>query len=341
LTGPRIALIGCGFFARNHMHAWADVGAQVVAVCDTDPARAREFAQVFNVPASFEDAAQMLAQGSIDVVDIVTTVQSHRALVELAAGIPVVVCQKPFAATLVDAQAMVAICKAKGSTLLVHENFRWQKPFRALSAASPQVGTPQFLRLSFRHGHDIYANQPYLAEVPDLALTDVGLHLFDLARFLLGDVRTVHCLTQRLNPDVAGQDAFLASLVHTSGAISSVECSFYTRRQPDPFPQTLALLEGDKGTVDLTQGYQLICPGPVNQDVEPAVPQWGAKPWHGIQDSVLAFQSHVLDVLAGRSVPRPSGSDNIRTLAVTLAAIRSARTGKAEAPWESDVHDAD
>ena len=101
---------------------------------------------------------------------------------------------------------MVAACTKAGIPFLVHENFRWQSPFRALRAAldAGQIGTPQFLRLSFRHGFDIYANQPYLAQVRDLALTDVGLHLFDLARFLLGDVTSVGCQTQRLNPHVTG-----------------------------------------------------------------------------------------------------------------------------------------
>jgi D-apiose dehydrogenase len=332
MTKPRVALIGCGFFARNHMRAWSDVGAEVVGVCDIDPQKAAAFAHDFGVAAQYSDAAAMLAATRPDVVDIATTVASHRALVELAAGASVVVCQKPFAETLEDAAAMVAICNAKGSTLLVHENFRWQKPFRALKAAMAEVGAPHFLRLSFRHGYDIYANQPYLAKVADLALTDVGLHLFDLARFLMGDIATVHCRTQRLNPRVAGQDAFLASLGHVSGAVSSVECSFFTQSQPDPFPQTLARVEGEGGTLELTADYRLIRhrSGAAPQDVEPDVPVWGAKPWHGIQESVVAFQAHVLEVLAGRAEPQPSGAHNLDTLAVTLAAIRSARSGQVE-----------
>ncbi len=330
MTRPRIALIGCGFFARNHMQAWAELGAEVIAVCDRDLDKADGFARDFSVARSYQDAATMLAEQRPEIVDIATTVTSHRALVELAAGVPVVVCQKPFAETLADAAAMVAACDAKGSMLLVHENFRWQKPFRLLKAAMTEIGVPRFLRLSFRHGHDIYFNQPYLAEVADLALTDVGLHLFDLARFLVGDVANVHCRTQRLNPHVAGRDAFVASLGHASGAVSSVECSFFTQRDPDLFPQTLALVEGDGGTLELTAGYRLIRhrAGTAPENAEPDLPVWGARPWHGIQESVVAFQAHVLDVLAGRAEPQPSGAHNIGTLAVTLAAIRSASIGQ-------------
>jgi D-apiose dehydrogenase len=330
----RGVLIGCGFFARNHMQAWAETpGMQIVGVCDLDPAKAATFARDFGA-TPFSDAQTMLDRLRPDFTDIATTVASHRALVELATPrTGLVICQKPLAETLEDARAMVEACAAHGIPFLVHENFRWQAPYRALRRAldEGQIGTPQFLRLTFRHGYDIYANQPYLAEVQDLALTDVGLHLFDMARFLMGDVVQVTCQIQRLNARVAGQDAFTALLRHRSGAVSTVECSFHSTRVPDPFPQTLALLEGSGGTLELGPGYRLDLhrDGHVTTtDVEPPVPAWGARPWHLIQDSVLAFQRHAAEVLAGRASPQPSGAHNLDTLAVTLAAIRSAATGQ-------------
>ena len=79
----RGGLIGCGFFARNHMHGWNELpDAQIVAVCDADAARAQAFAQDFGVPQTYTDAAQMLQTENLDFVDIVTQPASHRALVE-------------------------------------------------------------------------------------------------------------------------------------------------------------------------------------------------------------------------------------------------------------------
>jgi predicted dehydrogenase len=327
-------LIGCGFFARNHMAAWAGIsGIRIAGVCDVDPAKADAFARDFGATA-YTDAGAMLAAVKPDLVDIATTVGSHRALVEAAAPhARLIICQKPLAETLADGRAMAAAAQAAGAAFLVHENFRWQRPFRALRAAidDGQIGTPRFLRLTFSHGFDIYANQPYLAEVQDLALTDIGLHLFDLARFLMGDVAAVACRTQRLNPRVKGQDAFAALLSHGSGTASSVECSFHSQRHPDPFPQTLALVEGSTGTLELAAGYRMhlhragSCE---TLDVEPPVPSWGEKPWHLIQDSVIALQTHAVAVLEGRADPQPSGAHNLGTLAVTLAAIRAAQTGR-------------
>lgn len=327
----RGALIGCGFFARNHMHAWAETpGAAIVAVCDTDPAKAEAFAQAFGA-TPYTDAATMLAAVRPDFVDVATTVATHRPLVELAlAHGALTICQKPFAETWADGAAMVAAAERAGRPLLVHENFRWQKAFRLMRAEidAGAIGRPTFARLSFRHAYDVYANQPYLTEVADLALTDVGLHLFDLVRFLMGDVTTASCLAQRLNPRVKGEDSFTALLGHASGAVSVIETSFFSHTSPDPFPETLARVEGLEGTLEVTEGLRLRVhsrTGARDVDADPPVPGWGARPWHLVQDSVAAFEAHVVDVLAGRAEPQPSGAHNLETLAVTFACIRAAR----------------
>ena len=83
----RGALIGCGFFAMNHLDGWREVeGAEIVALCDSDPVRLAETAARFGIARTYADAGEMLAAEGLDFVDIATTVASHRPLVELAAG---------------------------------------------------------------------------------------------------------------------------------------------------------------------------------------------------------------------------------------------------------------
>ncbi len=132
VTVLRGGLIGCGFFAANHLNAWRDVeGAEIVALCDRDAGRLAETAARFGIARTYGDAAEMLAAEGLDFVDIATTVASHRPLVELAAGAGVhMVCQKPFAGSMADARAMVAAVEAAGRVLMVHENFRWQAAIR-------------------------------------------------------------------------------------------------------------------------------------------------------------------------------------------------------------------
>lgn len=81
----RGVLIGCGFFARNHLNAWAGLaGAEIVAVCDRDLDRACDTAVEFDIPHAYDDAAELFAEQNCDFADIATTAASHRVLVELA-----------------------------------------------------------------------------------------------------------------------------------------------------------------------------------------------------------------------------------------------------------------
>ena len=332
----RGVLIGCGFFAANHLHAWSDLDdVEIVGVCDSDPAKAEVAAARFGVPRSYRDAAVMLRAEKPDFVDIATTAPSHRMLVELAAaeGVPAI-CQKPFALDMDDAQAMVESCARASVPLMVHENFRWQSPLMAVRQAMDRgaIGKPTYARIQFRHAYDIYANQPYLLTEKRLAIMDLGIHLLDLARFFLGEATRLHCRTQRINPRVAGEDSVAIVLDHAGGAVSLVDFSFSTRVEPDPFPQTLVRIEGDKGTIELDQGYRLSVSAPGHRDtsaVEPAVPSWGAKPWHVIQESVVNIQRHWVDCLRSGREPATSGRDNLRTLDLVMKAYESAKTGRA------------
>ena len=332
----RGCLIGAGFFAHNHMQSWRDLGAEgarIAGVCDLDLSRAEAMATEFGAEA-FTDPGAMIEAIGPDFVDIATTPPSHRKLVELCAPkARLVICQKPIADTLEDARAMVASCEATGAAFIIHENFRWQRPFvRMLELLrAGAIGQPRFMRLSFRHGWDVYAGQPYLATVPRLAIMDMGVHLFDLARLFMGEAVAVTCETQKRNPRVAGEDTFTALTSHAGGGVCVTEASFHTTLRPEPFPQTLATLEGDDGTLELLNNYRLLIHdrgGRREEDVEPPVPAWGGKPWHVVQDSVRNFERHVLDVLRGEAEPQPSGADNLRTLALCLAAYDSAEQGR-------------
>ncbi|WP_457831633.1 Gfo/Idh/MocA family protein, partial [Staphylococcus aureus] len=80
------ALIGCGFFATNHLHAWKEIpGVEIVALCDSDVTRLASAGENFGIDRRYGDAASLFAAESLDFVDIATTVASHRGLVELAA----------------------------------------------------------------------------------------------------------------------------------------------------------------------------------------------------------------------------------------------------------------
>lgn len=331
----RGTLIGCGFFAENHLNAWRELdGVDLVAVCDLNEAAAERAAEKFGVRRFYTDAEKMLREEKPDFVDIVTTIPSHRPLVELAArhGIAAI-CQKPFAATMEDAEAMVAACRSAGVPLMVHENFRWQTPLMAVRRAieSGRIGSPFFGRVSFRHDWDVYKNQPYLAEDPRFAIMDVGIHVLDVARFYFGEARRISCTTQRVNPRVKGEDVATMLLEHESGVTSVVDVSFFTHLDPNPFPQTLVDVDGSSGSIRLAEGYrmQVAAEGRAQTEIVDAVPHaWTERPWHVVQDSVFNIQRHWVECLSQRREPDTSGADNLRTLKLVFAAYGAAETGR-------------
>ena len=328
----RGGLIGCGYFANNHLNGWRDVtGADVVAVCDQDEARAQEAARTFSVPGVYADAKEMLKSESLDFVDVVTQAPSHRSLVELVASFDVhVICQKPFAPLLDDARAMVVACKQAGVTLMVHENFRWQRPVRALKVAAQKIGDLFFGRVVFRSDHDIFANQPYLAKDERFIIYDLGIHLLDMARFFMGDAHQVFCHTQSVNPNVQGEDTATIVLGLESGASCVVEACYFSHLERDVFPQTLIHLEGARGSATLGADYALttVVDGEVTKaHIPPQPPSWASGPGVAIQESVVAIEQHFVDCLASGCEPETSGLDNLRTLELVFGAYESAESG--------------
>ncbi|WP_062011807.1 Gfo/Idh/MocA family protein [Aureimonas sp. AU4] len=330
----RGALIGCGFFARNQMHAWEDLpGVRIVAVCDRDASRLQAMGEAFEVSTRYGDAEAMLREVRPDFVDIATTAPSHRALVELAAslGIPAI-CQKPFAPTMEDARVMVAACERAGVPLMVHENFRWQSPIRRLREILDEgtIGAPFFGRVSFRSAFDVYSGQPYLAEGERFIVEDLGIHALDIARFLLGDAKAITTRMARVNPLIRGEDVATMLLDHAAGLHSVVDCSYATRLEEELFPQTLVEIDGALGTIRLGPGYRLTvtdASGTRHEDLSPPLLAWASRPWHNIQESVLLIQRHWLETLRDGREPDTSGRDNLQTLALVEAAYRGARTG--------------
>lgn len=342
MTKPvRVALVGCGFFARNHLFAWNDLageGADLVAVCDIDPAKAEAAAKEFGVPNWYTDMDAMLASESIDLLDIATRMDTHTLLVGKAidAGIATIV-QKPFAPNWDEAVAMTKSAEAAGVFLAVHENFRFQTPMQRVRVAvtGGAIGDPTWGRISFRTGYDVYAGQPYFYDEERFIILDLGVHTLDMARVLMGEVDHVLCETQRRNPKVRAEDTATIMLRHTSGAVSVVDFSYESRRLPDTFPETLVEIEGTRGAVVLEPGLQMrVTTGEETDTSDVGAPllPWTARPWHVAQEGVLITCRHLLESFQAGKPAETSARDNLKTFALVEAAYESADTGRAAKP---------
>ena len=324
-------LIGCGYFSRNHLYAWREIEeAEIVAVCDVDAHRANACANEFNIPRAYDRADAMLEGEDLDFVDIVTQAHTHRELVELAASRGIaIICQKPLAPSLEESRQLVA--SSSTVPFMVHENFRWQRPMLELKRAVGAIGPLFYGRIAFRSAFDVYASQPYLSTDERFILYDLGVHLFDLARFFLGEMRSLTCHTARVNPEIVGEDVATALLESAYGGHAVVEMSYASRLETELFPQTLVQLEGAEGSAILGPDYTITVAsstGVQKIDASPRSLAWSGHTATAIPESVLNIQRHWVEcLLTGRS-PDTSGADNLRTLELVFGSYSSSESGE-------------
>src|SRR5687767_11078352 len=258
----RFAILGTGFWSYFQLAAWYELeGVECVALYNRTRSKAEELASKFHVPAVYDDVEALLDREKLDFVDIISDISTHCRFVKLAAarGLPVI-CQKPMAESLAQAQEMVEICREAGAPFFVHENFRWQHPLREVKRVLERgdIGRPFRAHIDMISGFPVFVNQPFLRELEQFVLTDVGSHVLDIARFLFGEVASVYCHTQKIHQDIRGEDVASVFLRMRGGA--SVECHMgyaenYLER--DAFPQTFLFVEGEKGSLELGPDYWL------------------------------------------------------------------------------------
>lgn len=329
----RYALIGCGFFAQNHLNAWSqNPDAELVATCDVDFEKAQAAAATFGGRA-YSSAEELFANEKLDFVDIATTPPTHKMMVELAAANGVAaICQKPLAWEMTDAKAMVKAMADKNLPFMVHENFRFQNPMRKIKEIidSGAIGRPFFGRISFRTAHDVYSAQSWLIESERMIIIDVAVHLFDLARYFIGEPNTIFTSAHRVNPKIKGEDS-ATILMRMKDATCIVDASYETKSDHNTYPQTFVIIEGTKGSITLSADYHLqVVSGTsvTNEVIKIPDHGWTSEPWNAIQDSVVNVNRHWVECLETGKTPETSGADTLKLLDITLGAYESIDTGQ-------------
>ena len=232
--------------------------------------------------------------------------------------------------SLDDGRAMVKVCREAGVTFMVHENWRWQQPLRELKRLldADAIGPPFFGRISFRSDFDPFEGQAWLRETPRFIVIESGIHQLDVARFLLGEVKSLFCQTKRINPTIKGEDVATIMLAIREGATCIVDLSFATPTEHQTFPQTFVTLEGPQGVIHLGADYRLrlIRSGSMEVRTLPDPEHaWTSRPWHVMQDGALKIQRHWIECLRTGRRPETAGEDNLRTLELVFGAYEFGR----------------
>jgi predicted dehydrogenase len=203
-----VGVIGSGSFAVDgHLSNLRDnPQAEVVAICGRNSDRTHTVASQFGIPTVYTDYRELCSQSNIDAVTIVTPNAFHadQSISALRHG-KHVLCEKPLATTLGEAQAMLDAALASGK--VHHVNF----PYRHLYGVQElrrrvqagDIGDPYLLRVQYDGWKGLSPDWTIgWRECQALAgggeLYDHGSHLFDIARFLFGRIDQVTGFVHRI-----------------------------------------------------------------------------------------------------------------------------------------------
>lgn len=322
-------VIGASTIAREWMVPAinSQPGSKVLAVASADADRAARFAEENGIPRSYASAEALIADPDIHAVYISTTNQLHfpQTIAAARAG-KHVLCEKPLALNLDDAQSMVAACESAGIVMGTNHHLRNAATHRAirLLVMEGAIGTP----LSARVFHAVFLPphlQGWRIDRPDAGggvILDITVHDADTLRHDLGDANVVEvtAMTASHGMGRAGlEDTVMGVMRFDNGVLAQFHDAFTTAHAG-----TGIEIHGTEGTIIgrevMTQrpvGTVLLRRNDREEVVDVGVP-------NNLYDrSVARFEA----ATRGEGTPAATGADGVASLAVALAVRHSAVTG--------------
>lgn len=331
----RFAVVGTGYWANFQIPAWMELeGIELVALYNRTKSKAEILARQYSVPRVYDNFDLLLQNEDLDFIDIITDVESHADFTERAMKKGVaVVCQKPMAPTLETARRMLDTSRQFNVKFMIHENWRWQAPIRKVKSllASEAIGKIFKARVTFCSAFPVFENQPFLAELDQFILMDIGSHILDVCRFLFGEVEVLHCHTARVNSRIKGEDVANVLMRMKNGISCYAEMSYASILEDEVFPQTLILVEGEHGSIKVLKDYQIHVTtreGTKKVSANPEIFPWIDQAYALVHSSIVDCNRDILHGLKGEGAAETSGEDNFETVRLVHASYASARDNK-------------
>ncbi len=314
----QVGIVGLGGIGWVHVSSLQQLGLQVHGY-DGDP-EARDRARDELGVVVHDDLDQLV--GTVDVVDVCTPTDTHAgiALAAVRAGRPVI-CEKPLTRTVAEADELIAAATAASVPLHVAQVVRFFAAYAAAQAevAGGVIGQPAVLRLTREGGMPAGRHWYHDTARSGGIICDVMIHDIDYARWIAGDVVRVYARTLRpVEPQGTPTHAYVI-LTHVSGAISHLTASW--ARQGMPF-RTSFELAGSDGMLEYASDAR-----PALRTAPPELASAGGSsfdisPWAAELDEFVT-------AIRGGPPPRVRAEDGRAALAIALAALESAESGRA------------
>jgi inositol 2-dehydrogenase len=325
-----VGLIGLGRLGRVYAR---DLTARIactrlVAVADVNETAAAEVAREFDVARRYSTPEEIISDGDVEAVVIVTPTSSHAAVTKAAAAAgKAIFCEKPLAITMEEALAMREVVRQSGVFFQLGFMRRFDRGYVAAKEqlGAGAIGDAVVFKSTSRDPYPPsveYANPKSSGGL----LIDMGIHDFDLARWFMGEVARVQTVGGVLAYPELGAvgdiDNAVVSLVFASGRLGVIDL---TRNGIYGYDITTELL-GTQGTLRI--GYLRETPLMVmtkNGVAHDTVPYFMER----FRDAYTAqLENFAQNVLHGRKPPI-TVDDGVEALRVAVAATRAYQTGGA------------
>ena len=374
-----VAMLGTNFMGKAHSNAWSQVSRffaptirpVLKVACGQDVERTRAFAGNWGWQEAASDWRAVIARPDIDIVDIGLPTHLHHevALAAARAG-KHIFCEKPLARSAAEGEEMLAAVRTAGVVHYLNHNYR---RLPAVQLAKQLIDQGRLGRIF--HWRGAY-QQDWIID-PEFPLTwhlrqelagagphaDLNSHSVDLAHFLVGEIRSVSCLTAHFITErplpgagsatfsagavgsargpVTVEDASLMQVEFTNGALGSFEATRFAngRKNHHTFEingslgslafnlERLNELQFHDSTLPANeQGFRTIL---VTEASHPYIAQWWP-PGHtiGYEHTFVHAVADFLAALDGKPGLAPDFSDGVRVARVLDAGLRSATEGR-------------
>ena len=323
-TMYKAAIIGCGKIGSDfaddprirdiYTHAGAYTSCPdttLVAVCDRDGEKAQRCRNRWNAPHSFTDFEEMLIETNPDIVSVCTPDETHFSIIRKileSSEVKAVFAEKPLAMKTDDAQLLADLAKEREIILEVNYFRRFAKKIKDV-------------RTLIRAGYlgKIHAVNGYYTK----GTCHNGTHWFDLARFLIGEIRSVSGYDSlRENTEDPTYDALVTFKEGALGTLHACDATKYSIFEMD--------ILGTEGRVFLKDGGHRIelykvKDNPFYSGYSSLLLQETID--DAVKDALLYGIEDIVECIRTSRIPLCSGIDGVEALKIACAIRKSAISG--------------
>jgi predicted dehydrogenase len=320
-----VGVVGVGEMGKRHAENLRRLvpQARLVAVADASEERARQVAAELEIERSSGSLEAMLENKEIEAVLIATPDKFHAQAIKIAASAGRdILCEKPLALNLTDAHSALAAVSKAGKRLQIGFMRRYDPAYSAAMKRieAGEIGVPVIFK-SVGRDKDEPPLAAYQSALNGMIFYNSTIHDFDLARWLMRDeVVNVHAFTTcAIRPEVAKYGDVVASVVNLQyqhGAIGNVESYAQAVYGYDVRTEIV----GSKGSIFVGSLERLPAVFVTSRGGEQVLADHFLARF---ADAYLAEVRDFVQTVQSDRVPRVSGEDGLRALAIAVAAENS------------------